>query len=363
MRDERGYRPFSAAPGCDAALATVPGVRRPSWPRPRRPATRPGTDVVRAPGRRAGATTPPRAIALITRTKAIAPAPGPRHEPYVYKTRGGTLTFCTVPPRGTWLHGDLPRGRDSATAPTARACTPRPTSAAPMPPAARPPRRPPPGCPPPAPRPPPGWPGCASRRCRARPARPRARAATASSAASPMTTVRSGVHRPSSAARWRTMCSALLPPDGPVRPSTRTKCALDAVRPHQRDELVVRRHASTATGCARPTASRRAAPRRPRSSPQPTRCSAVVPVEGLVHDLPLRVGGQPPHQPLVELRHRHAVQLPVPLQGDRRQPELGERGVRRPDDASMSWSSVPFQSQTMCAPVVLPHARNRTRPH
>ena len=77
-------------------------------------------------------------------------------------------------------------------------------------------------------------------------------------------------------------------------------------------------------------ASSSAAPRRRARTRTPV--LGVVPVEGLVHDLPLGVGGQPAHQPLVELRHRHAVQLPVPLQRDRRQPELGERGVRRPDD-------------------------------
>src|SRR5690242_6078836 len=45
-------------------------------------------------GRGAGATMPPRDIALIT-PPGYRPRPGRRHEPYVYKTGGGTLTLCT----------------------------------------------------------------------------------------------------------------------------------------------------------------------------------------------------------------------------------------------------------------------------
>src|SRR6478752_9932749 len=46
-------------------------------------------------GRKPGAALPPRRIALIT-GKAYRCCPPPRHGPYVYKTRGGSLTLWTA---------------------------------------------------------------------------------------------------------------------------------------------------------------------------------------------------------------------------------------------------------------------------
>ena len=149
------------------------------------------------------------------------------------------------------------------------------------------------------------------------------------------------------------MCRALLPPDGPGRPSTRRKC-LDAEAAHDR----------TSSSCPYMLSSDwlRPADRHPASSscdalgePAAHPVLAVVPVEGLVHDHPLRVRGQPAHQPLVEPRHRHAVQLAVALQRDRLQPELGEGGVRRPDDRVdvVEQRAVPVPDD-VCG--VLPHA-------
>ncbi len=53
----------------------------------------------------------------------------------------------------------------------------------------------------------------------------------------------------------------------------------------------------------------------------------VVPVEGRVHQRPLLVRREAAEQTLVKARHRHAVQLAVPLQRDRRHAYLGERRV------------------------------------
>lgn len=105
---------FGAPAGCDAALGgagspRVPGVRGPlgaggvvaasavpACPtRPRGPASAARTRMSSVlSGRRAGATMPPRDIALIT-PPGYRPPPGLSHEPYVYKSRGRTLTLCT----------------------------------------------------------------------------------------------------------------------------------------------------------------------------------------------------------------------------------------------------------------------------
>ena len=103
---------LDTTPGCDAALrvACVRGVRAapgslatPS--RPRRSATAARSRRWSAhTGRRAGATVPPRDIALIT-PQGYRSSPGRRHEPYVYKRRAGTLTFCTARAAGRTAKG------------------------------------------------------------------------------------------------------------------------------------------------------------------------------------------------------------------------------------------------------------------
>ena len=115
-----------------------------------------------------------------------------------------------------------------------------------------------------------------ARRCEAGPAvgaageqhrpRPHGRAATASSTASPITTIRSPISRvrAGSAVRWRTMCSALLPCEGPVRPSTRMKCVGDPVPPHDRHQVLVRRHGQQRLAAPRRPPRRRGARPRPR---------------------------------------------------------------------------------------------------
>lgn len=99
-----GFSANSGAPdGCDAALRDVRTremwrasgtLRVPSRPRGPASAARSRMSSVLS-GRTTGTTRPPRAIALITPPR-LSPSRGARHEPYVYKTWGGTLTFCTV---------------------------------------------------------------------------------------------------------------------------------------------------------------------------------------------------------------------------------------------------------------------------
>ena len=84
--------------GCDAALGALALAARAALlalPRSRGPATARSRMSSVLSGRRAGATMPPRRIALIT-PQGYRPRRGPRHEPYVYKRGGAFLTLCTV---------------------------------------------------------------------------------------------------------------------------------------------------------------------------------------------------------------------------------------------------------------------------
>lgn len=86
-----------AASGALGAVDVAPGVRGAldSPTRLRRSATAARSRMSSVlSGRGAGASMPPRDIALITPPGYRSP-PGGRHEPYVYKSRGRTLTLCT----------------------------------------------------------------------------------------------------------------------------------------------------------------------------------------------------------------------------------------------------------------------------
>ena len=157
----------------------------------------------------------------------------------------------------------------------------------------RPARRPPPGCPPPAPPPPPGWPGCASRRCRARPA-PHMRGGDRV------------VHGVPDDHRALGGISALQRRRG-AAPCARPCCRRRARSARRPGRSAARCRAPApagpaargaymraATGCGPPAATRASSSATPCGQPAADPVLRVVPVEDLVHDLPLGVRGQPP---------------------------------------------------------------------
>lgn len=103
-----------AASGALGAVDVAPGVRAAldSPTRLRRSATAARSRMSSVlSGRGAGASMPPRDIALITPPGYRSP-PGGRHEPYVYKSRGRTLTLCTgTKGAGACSAGGFPAGR------------------------------------------------------------------------------------------------------------------------------------------------------------------------------------------------------------------------------------------------------------
>ena len=202
-------------------------------------------------GRRPGASLPPRRIALITGTRLSLLHPGNRHEPHMYKSGARTLTLWHIAPNRC-SHARTHTGH------TARADTLSPPSA-------RPGRRPRPGCPRRAPRPPPG---CSAVRTAGVEHGARAHMGRGHGVVHRVTDDHGVTRRlsPRAAARWRSMCSALLPPEGPVRPSTRTKWRSMPYAPHDRDQVLVAVQAEQRLAAAAALPLRPAAPRRPRSS-------------------------------------------------------------------------------------------------